>query len=305
MELLPYSPDLAEDLARSYNSIVQGVPHCYATTSEDWISFLAPLIDPTVESTLRFHKELDAQKLLVAQDRGEILGLAHSVTRKQEKEPDEGIIAFIGYKRGFRRAGQALLEASEGFLQSHGIDTIRAFPGAHRYPFYHIETAYLSDRLDHVQALLGLNGYKNYVGVGFLERPAFKSEIPPYLESYGRISTEISDRREDRWYLRVRADAGKKCLGTCECVPFEQFGSLSPEQQWVWVRWLGIDEEVQGIRLGLYLLEYALEEMYKIGYRHVVIGVDQANYRALSMYSNHGFKIFDWTYAFIRKFGTL
>ena len=60
--------------------------------------------------------------------------------------------------------------------------------------------------------------------------------------------------------------------------------------------WLGVNDEFQGRGLGRYLLQYALHEMHKIGYRHAVISTDWENYRAFLFYSNCGYRVVDWTY---------
>ena len=62
--------------------------------------------------------------------------------------------------------------------------------------------------------------------------------------------------------------------------------------------WLGVNDEFQGRGLGRYLLQYALHEMHKIGYRHAVISTDWENYRAFLFYSNCGYRVSDWTYAY-------
>jgi predicted GNAT family N-acyltransferase len=304
LELIPYSPDLAEKLSESFNSMMQGVPHCYTTSPETWISFLTPLADSGIDSESFFFNGIVSQELVLVWDHGEIIGLCHSIVEvKCSKESQTtGTVAFISYRRGRRDAGQLLVEASERYLRSQEVDIVQVFPGAYRYPFYHVETAYLSSKLDHVQALLGLNGYKSHRGLGFLERRNFVPSIPPRKKCYGEIVRETSVSKDERWHIRLRVVANGRTLGTCESGPLEFYGSLSPKGEWVFIRWIEVVEDLRGNKLGLYILERMLEEMGERGYRHAVIGVDQGNDRALSMYSNYGFQMSDWTYAFVKNF---
>jgi len=50
--------------------------------------------------------------------------------------------------RGNRKAGQALLDTAEVHLRAHGATEIQALPQEHRYPFYMLKAACLSERMD-------------------------------------------------------------------------------------------------------------------------------------------------------------
>ena len=68
-------------------------------------------------------------------------------------------------------------------------------------------------------------------------------------------------------------------------------------KDWHFCNWLGVEEEVQGKGLGRYLLQQARLEMHTVGYRHAGISTAWKNYRAFQFYSNDGYRLSDWTYA--------
>jgi len=302
MELTIYTPDFAQDLADFYNNQILDVPHCHATEKNNWTDLLLPLVEPTKTSPLRFHRRLKAQQFLIAREAGRIIGFVHSVIKRARKKTgtDRGVIAFLAYERGQRLVGQTLLTAAEKFLHSHDIKTVHAFPGSQRYPFYHLDSAALSERLDHVQALLAYNGYRHGNGVILLERPDLRPSPPPMSAAYGDIQLNWSEHKGDLPNLRLEAVRDGISLGMCDCISFAYFGSLSPVREWFIVKWLGVEKEMLGQRLGLYLLERSLKEMQGVGYRHAAIGTGHDNHLAYLFYTNHDFRAVDWTYEFVR-----
>jgi len=302
MNILPYTSDFDEGLSEFYNGLIADVPHCHPTRPQDWADFLLPLLQPNRTSPFRFHRRLIHQQLLVAVEAGSVLGLGHSVVKKPRKKGGsvQGTIAFIAHKRGSRIAGQELLDRCEAFLQEHDVRKIRVFPGSQRIPFYHLDAAGLSDQMEHIHALLGLNGYSRDDGVVFWERRSFQPQVPVLLEEYGDITLEWSNSKGEP-NLRLEANKNGEFLGMCDCHSFARYGSLTNEKGWCFVKWLGVEKVIRGKRLGVYILERTLEEMSKVGYEHVAIGTGYDNYRALSFYSNHGFRIVDWTYNFVKN----
>jgi hypothetical protein len=88
----------------------------------------------------------------------------------QRDDPAErGLIRFLGVLPGQRAAGQALLLQAEETLRERGMDKVVAFHQHKRYPFYHLPSAYLSDRLGHIDALLGWNGYRRIAGEVYMD----------------------------------------------------------------------------------------------------------------------------------------
>ncbi|UCC67907.1 MAG: GNAT family N-acetyltransferase, partial [Armatimonadota bacterium] len=69
---------------------------------------------------------------------------------------------------------------------------------------------------------------------------------------------------------------------------------------WIFTDWLGVEEEMQGKGLGRHLLQRALQEARRLGYRHASISTSWDNHRAFLFYSNYGYRVADWTYEFAR-----
>ena len=80
-----------------------------------------------------------------------------------------------------------------------------------------------------------------------------------------------------------------------------EFSRADAAQDWVFVKWLGVTDDLQGNKLGRHLLQRNLQEMHRIGYRHASISTDWENHRALLFYSNYGFRQVDWTFCYRRE----
>ena len=209
------------------------------------------------------------------------------------------LFGFFGYERGARHVGQAVLEKAETHLKTYNISRILAFSQDYRYRFYHFGHSYLSDALDQVQGLLGFNGYRRCAGEVFLDWENYTvTPIPSSLSV--ELSVEWEDGRGERPNCTVKAYQGDKQVGICESVCGGEFSSHPDAQDWLHTVWLGIEDEFQGQGLGRYLLQYALEEMQKIGYRHAAISTAWDNHRAFLFYSNCGYRTVDWTYGFVK-----
>ena len=135
--------------------------------------------------------ELDFETVFVAIEHRTLWAFIHvgiSQVGDNRRTP-VGVIRFLGYERGARRAGQAVLEKAETYLESCNVSHIDAFSQDSRYDFYHFENAGLSDGLDHVQALLGFNGYQYSSGEVFLDWESYSvtpvpSSLPITFRNY-------------------------------------------------------------------------------------------------------------------------
>lgn len=306
MELVPYTPDLAPDLSAFYNDLVRDVPHCHPTKPEHWTTLLQPVLDPRQSSPYRFHRRLENQQVVIALENDTVLGFVHCALRlpkrKSTTHTARGIIPFLAYARGQRAIGQALLEKAEALLRAHGITRVHAFPDTNRYPFYHLDNATLSDRLEHIQALLVFNGYSRTEGEIFLDWPDFKPVLPPLLDTYGTIAVTLTQKGKSPLpNIKVEAMRSDQSLGECDGHAFGHFDSLNPDPNWLFIGWLGVKDAFQDQKLGLYLLQRTLAEMHDVGYRHATISTSSDNHRALLFYSNHGFRMVDWTYEYVRE----
>ena len=100
----------------------------------------------------------------------------------------------------------------------------------------------------------------------------------------------------------MRAYLDDEEIGECESVSGGEFSSHPDAQDWLHTTGLDIEEPYQGQGIGRYLLQYSLQEMHQVGYRHATISTDWENYRAFLFYSNCGYRVVDWTYELEKHF---
>jgi GNAT superfamily N-acetyltransferase len=177
---------------------------------------------------------------------------------------------------------------------------IVAFPQWHRYPFYYLPNAYLSDRLGQVVALLGHNGYHRVHGEVYMDWPNYRPPDPCPAAVAVDLSVTWLEGRGALPGLLVRAYQGSKHVATCECISCADNAEGDVAQDWAFTKWVGVAEELRGQGLGRYLLQQALCEMHRAGYRHAAISTAWPNYRAALFYTNLGYQVVDWTYAYGR-----
>ena len=300
MEILQYTSDMQAPLTQFYNRLTADVPHCYPVKEAELATAIRGV---TTGKSDKNEGGIDAETAFVAVSNGAVQAFIHvgigQVRDHKERKEDAGIIRFFGYERGARHVGQAVLEKAEAHLKTHNISRIFAFSQDCRYRFYHFAHAYLSDALDQVQGLLGFNGYRRCDGEVFLDWENYTVTPTPSSLSV-ELSVDWEDGRGERPNCTVKAYRGDEQVGICESVCGGEFSSHPEAQDWLHTVWLGVEDEFQGQGLGRYLLQYALEEMKKIGYRHAAISTAWENYRAFLFYSNCGYQTVDWTYEFVK-----
>ncbi len=298
MEIRQYTSEMQTSVAQFYNHLTADVSHCYPVAAEE---FAVALHRVTADAADLKADGLNSETAFVARVNGVIQAFIHigvSPVRDNEKE-NLGVIRFFGYARGARRVGQALLEKAEDSLKTFNVSRISAFPQDCRYRFYHFEHAYLSDALDQVQGLLGLNGYRRSEGEVFLDWENYVvTPVPPSLPV--TLSIDWQEGRGRHPNCTVLAHKDGEQVGICESLCGGEFSSHPTAQDWLHTVWLGIEDGFQGQGLGRYLLQYALQEMHKVGYRHAAISTAWDNHRAFLFYSNCGYRTVDWTYEFVK-----
>ena len=293
MEILQYTPDMQAPVTQFYNRLIANVPHCYPVTEGEFAIVLRGVTTGKADKD-DFGRGLDSETAFVAIREGIVQAFIH-VGLTQIRDEDVGIIRFLGYERGARRAGQAVLEKAETYLKAFNVTRISA--AGRRYRFYHFEYAFLSDALDQVQALLGFNGYRRSNGWVFLDWENYDvTPIPSPIPV--TLSVDWKNERGQRPDSVVKAYRGDEEIGLCTSVSGGEYSSHPDAQDWLHTVWLEIEGEFQGQGLGRYLLQYALQEMKKIGYRHATISTGWEDYRALLFYSNCGYRVADWTYTY-------
>lgn len=167
MNIVKYTPRLQSVLTEFYNRQTVNVPHCYPVKDEEFALTMRGMNGGAdiQEGGLAF------ETAFVAIESRAVQAFIHVGIGQVDdnRRTLVGIIRFLGYERGARRAGQATLEKAEAYLEACNVSHIDAFSQDCRYRFYHFENAGLSDGLDHVQALLGFNGYQYCSGEVFLD----------------------------------------------------------------------------------------------------------------------------------------
>ena len=293
MEILQYTSDQQTPVTQFYNRLIANVPHCYPVAEEEFAIVLRGVTTGKADKD-DFGRGLDSETAFVAMTEGAVQAFIH-VGLTQMRDEDVGIIRFLGYERGARRAGQAVLEKAETYLKSFNVT--RIFAAERRYRFYHFEYACLSDALDQVQGLLGFNGYHRSNGWVFLDWENYDvTPIPAPIPV--TLSVEWKDERGQRPDSVIKAYRGDEEIGLCVSVSGGEYSDHPDAQDWFHTVYLEIEGEFQGQGLGRHLLQYALQEMKKIGYQHATISTRWDDYRALLFYSNCGYRVADWTYAY-------
>ena len=295
MEILKYTPDMQTLLTQFYNRLTADVPHCYPVTEEEFAIVLCGVTTGKANKN-DVGRGLDSETVFVAIQNGIVQAFIH-VGLTQIREEDVGVIRFLGYERGARRAGQAVLEKAEDYLKAFNVTRISAFGSQHRYRFYHFEYAYLSDALDQVQGLLGFNGYHRSNGWVFLDWENYDiTPISPLIPV--TLSVDWHQGRGEHPDCGIKAYRDDELIGECFSVSGGETSSHPDAQDWLHTVWLEVEGPFQGQGLGRYVLHYALQEMKKIGYRHAAISTRWDDYRPLLFYSNCGYRVADWTYTY-------
>ena len=296
MEIIQYAADVQTPVTQFYNRLTADVPHCYPVKEKE---FATAIRGVTTRKADKKEGGLDSETAFIAMVNSAVQAFIHVGIGQgwDRDEKDVGVIRFFGYERGARRIGQAVLEKAEAYLKTHNISKIFAFSQDCRYRFYHFDHAYLSDALDQVQGILGFNGYHRSAGEVFLDWEDYSvTPVPSSLPV--TLSIDWKEGRGQLPNCTVRAFQDDKEVGECWSVSGGEFSSHPDAQNWLHTTWLGIEDEFQGQGLGRYLLQYELQEMHKVGYRHAAISTAWDNHRAFLFYSNCGYRTVDWTYGY-------
>ena len=245
MEVFQYTPDLQTSVTEFYNRLTIGVPHCYPVTEEE---FAIALRGVTTGKADKNEGGLDSETAFVAITAGTAQAFIH-IGLGQIRDEDIGIIRFFGYDRGARHAGQAVLEKAEAHLKACGVSRIFAFRSECRYRFYHFEYASLSNALDHIQALLGFNGYHRSNGWVFLDWENYditptSSPIPVTL------SVDWKDERGQRPDSVIKAHREDKEVGLCVSVSGGEYSIHPDAQDWFHTVYLEVEGEFPRTRFG-------------------------------------------------------
>lgn len=299
MEIIQYTPDLLAPLTKFYNDFTNDVPHCYPVKEEDLEHATSGIIGKS-----KYYSEDDfiSETAFIGVQNGRVKAFIHvGLSQEREHNIDKTAhIVFFGYEVNARQVGQAILEKTEDYLRSQMITKVYVYSRHYRYPCYYFANAQLSDRLGHVEALLGYNGYRRVHGQAIFDWENFNvaPTLPKIPVTY---SIEWNNGRGELPNCNITAHKDGEVVGVCRSLSGGMFSSHPDAQQWVYTEWLGVEEEFKGQGLGKYLLQYSLQEMHKVGYRHASVSTDWGN-PSFVFYSNcGGYKVVDWTYAYSKR----
>lgn len=292
MRIVPFEPDLASHLAALYNEAIAPVPDCHPVPPDRFAS-----LETIASRNLR-----DEALAAAADESGELLGFVHvgvSLPPAEDWQPpaDQPVIRFLYYRIGARRAGQALLEWAEGWARERG-NLLIACHQHFRYPFYHAPYCHLSEHMGHVRALFGMNGYREEEMEVYLRWTDFTPPEPvrPDLD-FELVSQESESPFGTR--VRFRAVQNDRTIGSCT---MDRGHWSDPNgEEWCFCDGLGVEEEFQGKRLGMFLLCTGLQEMHRAGCRHTSITTGWDNHRAALMYTNMGYRHADRTCSYRKE----
>ncbi len=303
MKITYWKSSDACELAHVYNEQYSGIPHCYPVSREEFeagVRYRKDIDEP--------HKNLHSQKIIVGEDEGKIIGFADvalvsDIDEDSQKER-QGVIRFFTYQRGYRPVGQALLEEAERYLAGLGESQIKAFrvsyKNDHCYRFHHLGFGLVSDRASHMCALFRMNGYDVCGGEIFMNQPGYDVDEPEPPDDRVEIVVEKHADRGDLPGITVRVHRNGSELGLCKSLSVGDYCRAGEAQDWVFIKWLGVEESKRAGGWGRYLLARNLWEARKLGYRNAVISCDVKNHRALLFYTNYGFSVVDTTYGFTK-----
>ena len=177
--------------------------------------------------------------------------------------------------------GDALLEAAETWMGEAGLKQSKVMPQPWRYPFCGFPHSYLSDHLDHIQALLRYRGFIMSGGEVFLEWPDMQPS--KVADSSGcKYELHIEDLpgagRLPR--LRVRALHEEQQIGACLLDSGAESSTADEAHDFAFCNSLEVDGSQQGRGLGRFLLIHAMYLARERGYRHGAISTAYDNDRA-------------------------
>lgn len=284
-----YRDDHAETLRRLFELTASNCVHCHPVD----LGTFAETLGGKTESVLD-------ERVFVSVDSGRPTGFSHAVIRNpKDVEGHCGAIRFLCYEPGDRPSGLALLHHTVSYLRDQNVAQIRAFDQRDQYAFYHRNHAYLSDRIGHVQALLSCEGFVANSGEVHLDWDDYDPGEPFETEQPVDLVWTQEERAGPIPAFKGKATIDDTFVGECHVVSCADRHASQGDR--LFVNWLGVEEDFQGKGYGRFILQEALREGKRLGYRHAAISTARRNHRAYAFYTNYGFRVTDWTYGWALK----
>lgn len=296
MTISEWNPSDSGRLTAAYNAQAVEIPY------DDY-----PVDPETLVDALSLpNPDFSDGRLFVSEDGGDPKGFIHVGTIPGDGDSGErhGLVRYLCFPRDRRDIGQALLDSAHEYLNPLA-STCRAFD--HRYPYSCMSHPCLKSPWEHVYALLGSNGYEQVEPwVHVMDLRDYK--MPEPALPYHGIDVQVNDETHfpdhtnygDLPTVAVRLFRGDKWIGATEAQP-HYLPHWDRELQYTCIT-LGIDvnETERGRGFGRYLMKRSLYEMQRAGCQHAILGTNQDNYIALSLYASLGYRTCYWFCELIR-----
>jgi ribosomal protein S18 acetylase RimI-like enzyme len=302
MHISHWKLDRAGELTDCYNRVTADWPYCHRQTPDGFVGGIADELGYLYgKKRDNFHSEM----FLVAETAGRIQGFVHLGLEEKDQEKKQaknGIIRFMAYEAGQRATGQALLDSAQEQCHQWQAQNISAFTKAYIYHFCSADGGYDSAQA-HISGLFGINGYESGGHTVHMARQNLNVAEPTPPDPQVHIAVAGDAKRSSRNDVMVMAypPGSDNAFGELYAYSLEHVQSVPQGNDQLYINWLGIDSDRQGQGWGRYLLERALWEADKIGYRHCVLGTDAGNYRAQLLYAHYDFHVTHHTHSFFKR----
>ena len=292
--------ELGGDAARLYNSEITRIPHCHPVTPSQFKRNVR--LD---RYTVLPDESLGTDQLIITLEDGSPTGFIHLALLGSEAPRSlerSGVVRFFCFQPDRKAHGQALIEEADRWFRDRGSVRIGAFAKASTYRFYFPGLG-CSERHGHIVGLLGVNGYRITERGMLLNWPCFEVVDPNRPPERLRVTVDRIDGEGKLPNLRVTASRGTETVGGCETYSLGHMQPAAEEQNWIYVKWLGVDERYQGKGWGRYLLHRVLWEARRIGYTCSCICTSVSNHRALLLYTSLGYRVVHSMFEFSKFLG--
>lgn len=237
---------------------------------------------------------LDSLRLISVARGSSVVGFTHvAIETRRSEEPvtRRGLIRVFTYDRRDRAAGQALLKASESFFIERGLREVCASPWFAPVRFIFTGREGVSTLHPHLLSLLSLNGYSVERAQHIMYLP-WISVCEPLLPDPGvTVAVKHTSGPGAMPGFVIRLARGGHEIGKCTCLGLGRRMRAREAQDRLLVRTIGVGEGERGAGFGRYLLQRALWEGQRLGYRDAHLRVYPDTHTAIMLYASDGFRI--------------
>lgn len=283
-------PSEAGHLAEVYNALASSAaPFCPPISPEEFLVGMTEVHDKARPVT---DWGLNSFRLISVARDSSIVGFAHvAIETRRWEEPTtrRGLIRVFTYDRADRAAGQTLLNAAEGFFIGRGLREVCASPWFAPVRFIFTGREGISTLHPHVLSLFSLNGYSVDRAQHIMDLRGMSACEP--LVADPAVTVTVNHTSGVMPGFHIRLTRGGHEIGKCTCLGLGRQLRAREAQDRLLVRTIGVCEGERGAGLGRYLLQRALWEGQRLGYRDAHLRVSPDNHSAIMLYASEGFRI--------------